>query len=60
MADNKDLRDGRDSSRVAGEENYEIQYIAEKLDVSREAVRQAIEKVGNGRKEIEEYLKKGR
>jgi hypothetical protein len=60
MADNKDLRDGRDRSRVAGDEEYEIQYIAEKFNVSAEEVRRLIEKVGNSREEIERYLKEQR
>jgi hypothetical protein len=57
MADNKDLRDGRDRARVAGEEPYEVQHIADKLGVSAEEVRRAIERVGNSREKIEEFLK---
>lgn len=57
MADNKNLGDGRDRSRVSSEEKYEIQHIAEKLNVSAEEVRRAIEKVGNNREEIERFLK---
>ena len=57
MADNKDLRDGRDRSRVSGSEEYEIQHIAEKLNVSAEEIRRAIEQVGNNREKIEEFLK---
>ena len=60
MADNKDLRDGRDRSRVAGDEEYEVQYLAEKLNVSAEEVRKAIQKVGNSREKVEEELRKGR
>ncbi|HYO21406.1 MAG TPA: DUF3606 domain-containing protein [Flavisolibacter sp.] len=56
MADNKDLRDGRDRERVAGNEEYEVSYLAEKLNVSAEEVRNAIEKVGNNREKLEEYL----
>jgi uncharacterized protein YjcR len=56
MADNKNLRDGRDRSRVAGDEEYEVQHIAEKLGVSPEEVRRAIEQVGNSREKIEKYL----
>ena len=29
MADNKDIRDGRDRSKVDGNETYELQYLAE-------------------------------
>lgn len=57
MADDKNLRDGRDRSRVSGSEEYELQYLAEKLNVSADEIRNAIEKVGNSREKIEEYLK---
>ncbi len=57
MADNKDLRDERDRSRVSGSEEYELQHIAEKLNVSTEEVRRAIEQVGNSREKVEEYLR---
>jgi hypothetical protein len=57
MADNKDLRDGRDRSRVSGSEDYELQHIAEKLNVSTEEVRRAIEQVGNSREKVEEFLR---
>jgi len=57
MADNKNLRDGRDRSRVAGNESYELQHLAEKMGVSQETVKKAIEKVGNDRQKLEEYLR---
>lgn len=57
MPDNKNSRDGRDRSRVAGNEEYELQHIAEKLGVSAEEVRRAIEQVGNSREKIEEHLR---
>ena len=57
MADDKNLRDGRDRSRVSGSEEYELQYLAEKLNVSIDEVRNAIEKVGNSREKLEEHLK---
>jgi len=60
MADDKNLRDGRDRSRVSGSEEYEIQYLAEKLNVSTDEIKNAIEKVGNSREKIEEYLKGNR
>jgi hypothetical protein len=60
MADDKNLRDGRDRSRVSGSEEYELQHIAEQLNVSREEVRRAIEQVGNSREKIEEHLRKNR
>ena len=59
MADNKDLRDGRDRERVAGNEDYEIRHLSEKMNVSAEEVRRAIQEVGNNREKIEEYLRRG-
>lgn len=60
MADDKNKQDGRDRSRVSGSEEYELQHITEKLNVSTEEVRRAIEQVGNSREKIEEYLKGNR
>jgi hypothetical protein len=60
MADDKNMRDGRDRSRVSGSEDYELQHIAQQLNVSTEEVRRAIEKVGNSREKIEEYLRGNR
>ncbi len=57
MADDKDLRGRQDRSRVAGDEDYEVQYLANKLGVSEEEVRTAIHAVGNDRKKVEAYLK---
>jgi hypothetical protein len=60
MADDKNIQDGRDRSRVSGSEEYEIQHIAERLNVSTEEVRRAIEQVGNNRERIEEHLRENR
>jgi predicted DNA-binding protein YlxM (UPF0122 family) len=60
MADDKNKTDGRDRSRVSGSEDYELQHIAEQLNVSREEVRRAIEQVGNSREKIEEFLRGNR
>jgi hypothetical protein len=57
MADDKNLRDGRDRSRVSGSEDYELQHLAEKLNVSTEEVRRAVEQVGNSREKVEEWLR---
>jgi hypothetical protein len=57
MTDNKNNRDERDRSRVASGEEYELRYLAEKLNVSAEEVRNAIEKVGNNRDKVEEYIR---
>jgi hypothetical protein len=57
MADDKNIRDGRDRSRVSGSEEYELQHLAEKLNVSTDEVRRAIEQVGNSREKVEEFLR---
>jgi len=60
MADNKNIQDGRDRSKVSGDESYELSYLEEKLGVSREQVRAAIDAVGNSREDVEAYLKKNK
>lgn len=57
MSDNKNSRDNRDRNRVAGNEDYELSYIQEKLGVSRQQVLDAIKAVGNDRQKIEDYLR---
>jgi Protein of unknown function (DUF3606) len=59
MADNKNSRGSRDRDRVAGNQEHEVRHLAEKLNVSTEEVKKAIEKVGNSREKLEEYLRKG-
>lgn len=60
MADDRNLKDGRDRSRVSGSEEYELQFLAEKLNVSTDEIRKAIKQVGTNREKIEEYLKGSR
>ncbi|GAA4332702.1 DUF3606 domain-containing protein [Flaviaesturariibacter amylovorans] len=57
MADNKNLRDGRDRSRVSGTEEYEVRHLSEKFNVSAEEVRRLIKEVGNSREQLEERLR---
>ena len=57
MSDNKEKQDERDRNRVSGSDSYELAYLEEKLGVSREEVRAAIEAVGNDREKVEEYLR---
>lgn len=59
MADDKNVRDNRDRQRVAGGEEYEVNYLAQKLNVSADEVKKAIEQVGNSREKVEEYLRRG-
>jgi len=58
MADNKNIQDGRDRSKVDGNSDYELDYVAQKHGVSREKVKEAIQAVGNSRDQVEAYLTK--
>ena len=53
MADNKSSQDGRDRSRVAGDQPYEVQYFAEKHGISIEKARELIERHGNDREALD-------
>ena len=46
-----------DRSRVAGGQKYEVAYVAKKMGVTAAAVKAAIKKVGNMRKDVEAELK---
>jgi hypothetical protein len=53
MADDKTKVGEPDRSRVSAEQDYEVQYLAEKHGLSAEQVRKLIARVGNDRKKIE-------
>ena len=55
MDNNKDL--SRDRQFVAGNQDWEVEHVAEKFNVSIEVVKKAIEQVGNKRVDVEELLK---
>jgi hypothetical protein len=57
MPDNTSKRSGRDRSRVASKQPWEVNYMKEKFNVSGQQVAGAIRAVGNDRKKVEEYLK---
>lgn len=54
--DNKNKQDNRDRSQVAGSEDYEVSYVAQKFNVKPDEVRDAIGKVGNKREDLENYF----
>ena len=60
MADNKNIRDGRDRSQVDSQDSNELQYIADKYGVSIEDIKTIISRAGNNRSDIEKELKDGR
>ena len=46
MADNKNIRDGRDRSQVDSQDSNELQYIADKYGVSVEDIKTIISRAG--------------
>ena len=52
MADNRNDRGGRDRSRVAAGQGYELSYFARKHGISRDQAKQLIAKVGNDRAKL--------
>ena len=52
MADDRSNRGGRDRSRVAGGQCYELGYFARKHGISRDEARKLIERVGNDRAKL--------
>ncbi|MGN8546982.1 DUF3606 domain-containing protein [Bradyrhizobium sp. 13971] len=46
----------QDRERVAGGQDYEVQYEAKKTGKSAAAVKKAVKKVGNARKRVEKRL----
>jgi hypothetical protein len=52
MADSKTNRGGRDRSRVAAGQGYELSYFARKHGISRDQAKQLIAKVGNDRAKL--------
>ena len=46
----------QDRARVAGGQDYEVRYEANKIDRSKAAVKKAVKKVGNTRRRVEKQL----
>jgi hypothetical protein len=53
MADDPNKRDFRDRDRVAGDQEYEVQYFAEANGITTEQVRKLIKRYGNDRATLE-------
>jgi hypothetical protein len=58
MPDDKSHVGEPDRSRVAGEQDYEVRYLAEKHGLSAEQARQLIARVGNDRQNLDAAAKK--
>lgn len=48
----------QDRSKVAGGQDYEVNYEKDKLNVSAEEIKKAIKATGNSRKKVEEKIRK--
>lgn len=53
MSDDKTKIGEPDRSRVSGDQDYEVRYLAEKHGLSPEQVRKLIARVGNDREKLE-------
>lgn len=60
MADDPNKQDGRDRSKVAGGQDYEVQYFAKTNGVTPDQARELIETYGNDRATLEREAKKMR
>ncbi|MGG7664107.1 DUF3606 domain-containing protein [Dyadobacter sp. BHUBP1] len=58
MADDKLKKDFRDRNKIAADEDYELDYVANEHGVSRQDVLGAIKAVGNDRSKVQLYLKR--
>jgi hypothetical protein len=53
MSDDKTMVGGRDRSRVAGDQDYELDDFARKHGISRDQARSLIERFGNDREKLD-------
>lgn len=58
MADDKSKRDRGDRLRVAGGQDYEIRYLAQKTGISERVARELIKRFGNDRRILEAEARK--
>ena len=57
MPDDKSKTDNRDRLRVAGGEDYEIDYLVDKAGITREQARELIKRYGNDRDKLMEQAR---
>ena len=58
MSDDKTKRGSQDRTRINLDEKYEVAYWTQKLGVSEEELRAAVERVGNSSARVEEELRR--
>jgi hypothetical protein len=57
MPDDKTKTDSRDRFRVAGGQDYEIDYLVEKAGITREQARDLIKRFGNDRETLMKHAR---
>lgn len=57
--DHSDRGRAQDRRLVAGGQDHEVRYEADKMDASKKAVRDAVKSEGNSRSKVEQKLKDG-
>jgi Protein of unknown function (DUF3606) len=57
MPDDKSKVGQPDRGRVAGDQDYEVRYLADKYGLSQEQARELIARIGNDRKKLDEAAK---
>jgi hypothetical protein len=57
MPDNKDMTDSRDRKRVAGGQDYEVDYLVDQAGITREQAREMIKRYGNNREKLMQQAK---
>jgi glycerol-3-phosphate dehydrogenase len=57
MADDKSKQDNRDRLRVAGGQDYEVQYLADEAGITQEQARELIKRYGNDRDKLMEHAR---
>ena len=58
MADDKSNVGAQDRARVAGDEDYEVRYFADKHGISMDQARELIGRIGNNREELDRAAEK--
>jgi Protein of unknown function (DUF3606) len=57
MPDDKSKNDNRDRNRVAGGEDYEIDYLVERAGITREQARELVKRYGNDRETLMKHAR---
>jgi len=58
MSDDKNKQDARDRNRVAGGQDYEVEFFARQNGISLEQARDLIDRFGNDRDKLEREARK--